>query len=172
LNFIADWRAVLLHLKDRAEIVIDFNTGERSVWHDESFTSPGETIGAPLKSMNVPATMRLRRYIPKKWRTPHFEKRVLFNRDCWCCQYCGKKLGWSTIEVEHVLPRSRGGTTSWMNCVSACHACNKKKDNMTPNEAGMRLLKKPTEPLPMHFWDVERSNCWHPTWDTFIVRDK
>jgi len=175
LHFLPDWRAVRLlmpdvHGKIRAEIVYDFQTGEPAVW-DEGFTSPGATPDAPLKSFPIPATLRLKKYVNKKWKPPRFRKKVLFNRDNWKCQYCGTKLGWHNIEIEHVMPSSRGGETTWLNCVSACKPCNKRKKNNTPEEAGMPLLRKPSIPTPLHFWDAFKSDAWHPSWDTFIPRN-
>jgi 5-methylcytosine-specific restriction endonuclease McrA len=96
---------------------------------------------------------------------------VLFNRDNWKCQYCGTKLGWHNITIDHVMPASRGGGTSWLNCVSACRPCNRRKDCKTPDEAGMKLLKKPANPTALHFWDALKTDCWHEDWDTFVPRE-
>lgn len=155
-------------MNNRAHVVVDFRTGELSVWDDGAFTSPGPTLDAPVRVIPVPATLKLYKYVNKKWKAPRFRKKVLFNRDGWRCQYCGEKLNWDNIEVEHVLPTSRGGQTTWLNCVSACHSCNSKKDDRTPEEAKMPLLKKPANPSSLHFWDATRSDCWCDTWDTFI----
>jgi 5-methylcytosine-specific restriction endonuclease McrA len=175
MHFVSDWRAVRLlmpdiHGKIRAEVVHDFTTGEAAFW-EEAFTSPGATPDAPLKSLQIPATLRLRKYVHKRWKAPRFRKKVLFNRDGWKCQYCATKLGWHNIEIEHVMPSSRGGATSWLNCVSACKSCNKRKANKTPEEAGMLLLKKPSVPTPLHFWDALKSDSWHSSWNTFIPRN-
>jgi 5-methylcytosine-specific restriction endonuclease McrA len=171
MHFMSDVRAFRLLMLGRAEVVIDFQTGLPSVWDDEAFTSPGPTIGSPLKQVPIPATIRLRKFVHKRWKPPRFRKKVLFNRDGWRCQYCGDKLGWDTIEIEHVMPVSRGGQTTWLNCVATCKPCNSEKDNRTPEEAGMRLLKKPAVPSALHFWDAMKSDSWCPTWDTFIPRN-
>ena len=169
LHFVPDWRAVKLLMNERADVVYDFTTGNACLW-DDAFTSPGPTLAAPLKNFYVPATLRLRRYVNKRWKEPRFRKRVLFNRDGWQCQYCGKRLNWNSIEVEHVVPRSRGGKTTWANCVAACKPCNSRKDSMTPDEAGMPLRKKPMSPTPMHFWDNSLSDSWHSSWETWLQR--
>jgi len=160
LHFLSDEDAIILFYKGRAEVVASFSTGMPSQW-DEVYNSPSTAI-------HVPATMRLKKYVHKKWKPPRFRKKVLFNRDGWRCQYCGTKLNAHTVEVEHVMPRSRGGPTSWLNCVTACKACNKRKLNMTPEEAGMPLLKKPANPTPLHFWDAARSEAWHPDWEQYL----
>lgn len=163
LHFISDWRAVRLLMNDRAEVVNNFETGVPSLW-EEAFTSATQSI-------QVPATLRLRKYVHKKWKAPRFRKKVLFNRDGWKCQYCGVKLQWHNITIDHVMPSSRGGGTTWLNCVTACRPCNRRKDDQTPEEAGMKLLKRPANPSALHFWDALKSDCWHGDWDTFIPRE-
>lgn len=165
LHFMSDTDAIILLYKGRAEVVIDFETGLPSVWEDDAFTTSEA-------SWPNPATLRLKRHVNKRWRPPRFRRRVLFNRDDWRCQYCGTRVRSDTVEIEHVLPRSRGGDTSWTNCVTSCHSCNKRKDDRTPDEAGMPLLKKPANPSSLHFWDATRSDCWHPTWDVWLRRDQ
>jgi len=159
LHFVNDHDAITLFYKGRAEIVVN-EDGKPSVW-DEVFNSPSTTI-------HVPATMRLLTYVNKRWRQPRFRKKVLFNRDDWKCQYCGHKMGWESVTIDHVMPSSRGGLTSWQNCVTACKPCNKRKANKTPDEAGMRLLKKPIAPHAIHFWNALKSNVWHADWDAYL----
>jgi hypothetical protein len=160
LNFISDERAMRLLMKGRAEIITNME-GKRSVWMGAYFVTTNTKF-------EVPATIKLITRINRKWKPPRFRKKVLFNRDGWKCQYCNSKLLWNTATIEHVHPQSRGGQTTWLNCVAACKPCNKKKANMTPDEAGMRLLKAPKEPNALHFWDVSRSSSWHPDWVMFI----
>jgi 5-methylcytosine-specific restriction endonuclease McrA len=163
LHFISDFDAITLFYKGRAEVIFGLD-GARSEW-DETFCSPSTTI-------RVPATMRLLKRVNKKWKQPRFRKKVLFNRDNWECQYCSTKLNWENITIDHVMPSSRGGTTSWLNCVAACKPCNKRKANYTPDEANMPLLKKSAVPSALHFWDAMRSNSWHEDWNTYVPRDK
>jgi 5-methylcytosine-specific restriction endonuclease McrA len=153
LNFISDQRAIRLSLKGRAEVI--------SLWEDAVFSSPNVNI-------TIPATLRLVNHVKRKWRPPRFRKKVLFNRDEWMCQYCSERLYWHNITIDHVIPRSRGGTTSWLNCVVACKPCNKAKANMTPEEAQMKLLRRPVAPTPLHFWDATRSSVWHNDWDWYL----
>lgn len=153
LHFITDMRAIVLLYSHKAEQV--------SEWDD--------VIKSPSATMNLPATIRLVNYITKRWRAPRFKRRALFNRDGWTCQYCGEKLNWSTITIDHITPRSRGGVTSWQNCVSSCSRCNKKKASLTLEEANMRLIKKPTVPQSYHFWNISvGSDEWHDDWAQFF----
>lgn len=164
LHFVSDIDAIILFYKGRAEVIISPTTGAPSEW-DDVFSSPSTSI-------HVPATLRLIKRVNKRWKPPRFRKKVLFNRDGWKCQYCGVKLAWANIEVEHVMPSSRGGQTTWLNCVSACKSCNKRKGPMTPEEAGMTLIKKPANPTPLHYWDAMKSDCWCPDWDLFIPQQQ
>lgn len=159
LHFLSDMDAITLYYKGRAEIVFNME-GNRSEW-DESFNSPSTII-------KIPATMRLLKRVNKRWKPPRFRKKVLFNRDGWKCQYCSVKLSWDVITIDHVMPSSRGGGTTWINCVSACKPCNKRKANRTPDEAGMNLLKAPAMPTSLHFWDAMKSTDWHPDWAMFL----
>lgn len=92
----------------------------------------------------VPTVLRLVRYVKLSWRSgkPRFSKHKLFERDRHQCAYCGK----AASTVDHVVPRSRGGLTSWENTVASCLKCNHKKANRTPDEAGMKLHVKPFIP--------------------------
>jgi len=98
----------------------------------------------------VPQVIRLLHYV----RVPHnlplpLSRRALLLRDDLTCQYCGAQPGRENLTIDHVIPRSRGGRTEWENVVAACGACNRKKGNRTPEEAGMKLLRKPHRP---RFW--------------------
>jgi 5-methylcytosine-specific restriction endonuclease McrA len=159
LHFLSDVEAFIMVYKGIAEIV-DLS-GKPSIWEGEQLTSPGRT-------WDVPATIRVLERVHKRWKVPRFRKKVLFNRDNWQCQYCHAPLHWSNVTIDHVQPKSRGGGTSWKNCVASCKPCNKKKANKTPVEAGMPLRKAPMEPSPLHFWDVAKGNDWHPDWEMFL----
>lgn len=99
-----------------------------------------ETFG----TFPVPLVLRLVRYVRLSWRKtkPKYSKTKLFQRDSGLCAYCGKAAN----TVDHIVPRSVGGQTTWMNTVCSCLKCNHKKSNRTPEAANMRLLFKPYEP--------------------------
>lgn len=83
-----------------------------------------------------------------------FSRRNLFRRDGHRCQYCGRRGSGSELSIDHVQPRSRGGPTSWENCVLACLRCNARKADRTPAEVGLRLARAPERPR------------WSPVLDT------
>ena len=101
----------------------------------------------------LPKVLMLSQYvnIPYKENLP--TRRNVLARDKWTCQYCNKGSKNKTkMTIDHVMPRSRGGDSSWTNLVAACERCNSVKGNRTPKECGMRLKKKPSRPtaIQMH----------------------
>lgn len=92
----------------------------------------------------LPRVLRLVRYVKLKFRTksPKWGRGLLLRRDNHQCGYCPAPAA----TVDHVLPRARGGTTTWLNTVAACWRCNSRKGARTPEEAGMRLRVQPFEP--------------------------
>ena len=161
LQFIDGTRAIKLMLKGRATVAFGM-TGLPSYWEDY--------VNSPTRNFKLPAVLRLNYYVNKRVyiKPPRFQKKVLFNRDSWKCQYCGLELCYSAITVDHIYPASRGGGTTWKNCVAACRNCNNNKGNRTPEEAGMNLLKQPIEPNTLHYWDLSRSSVWHEDWALFV----
>jgi len=130
-------RAVVLLLKDKAEMI------ERAEFelHSESCT-----IARPM-------VIRLVAYvrIPRDTHRRKITRRAVFARDDWTCQYCGSR---SNLTVDHVIPRSKGGLSSWENIVASCAPCNRRKGNALPRQAGMKLLKQPRTPSPHVFIQV------------------
>jgi 5-methylcytosine-specific restriction endonuclease McrA len=96
---------------------------------------------------SVVRLVHLRKHIP--WRVPIPSRENIFNRDGKRCAYCGSAWPKVVLELEHVLPRCRGGKSTWENLVAACHACNQKKGDKTPEEANMPLLRRPL-PATVH----------------------
>lgn len=75
-----------------------------------------------------------------------FSRRNIYKRDKYSCQYCGARPGGSELTIDHIVPRSHGGVSSWENCVLACVDCNSRKADRTPDQAHMPLLKEPIRP--------------------------
>lgn len=131
LNFISQQRAVVLLLKQKAEpIEVD----------------PDAALRSERLVIEAPVVIRLLTYVhvPYERFTVPLSRRTLINRDNHACQFCGDTEG--PLTIDHVVPRSRGGATSWENCVAACLRCNHRKGNRTPEEAHMRLLTTPRRP--------------------------
>jgi len=96
-----------------------------------------------------------------------FSRRNLFRRDQNRCQYCSKHPGTNELTIDHVLPRSRGGLSTWTNCVLACVPCNRRKANKLPHEAHMRLLRPAAEPNWTPVMEVPLGRM-RQTWRHFI----
>lgn len=110
----------------------------------ESIVTFEERIRAERVAFRRPSVVRLQRYIRFRPREIPLTKRNILRRDNYTCQYCGTKEG--PMTVDHVIPKHLGGTDSWENLVCACLSCNNKKGYRTPEEAGMKLLRRPTKP--------------------------
>jgi 5-methylcytosine-specific restriction endonuclease McrA len=120
--------------------------------HDfDSWASVRALEGVPLVrgvsiSFPVPEILVLNRFDRVPEGVVVFSRRNLFKRDKYTCQYCGAQPGTEELTIDHVLPRSRGGQSTWENCVLACVSCNARKASRTPAEAGLRLRSKPARP--------------------------
>lgn len=109
----------------------------------EILKSSDQPILAGVNRFVRPLIVRLYKYIKFRYGKLKINRNRLFRRDNHECVYCGNKRN---LTIDHILPKSRGGKNSWLNLVTCCFSCNVKKDNKTPEEAGMRLFKKPYEP--------------------------
>lgn len=103
-------------------------------------------VHAVTFSVRLPSVVRLLRLVRKPHTQPRFSRQNIYARDNYCCQYCGAKMSPEDLTYDHVIPKFRGGKTEWTNIVTCCMPCNRKKGGATPQEAGMRLLKKPARP--------------------------
>ena len=117
--------------------------------------------------IKVPEVILLTRYDGLPNPAAVFSRRNLFRRDHNTCQYCGSRPGTNELSIDHVLPRSRGGRSSWENCVLACVDCNRRKRDRTPTEAGLRLLHRPAKPRWSPFLEVPVGRV-RQSWERFV----
>jgi len=110
--------------------------------------APGQ-LHSQRQTVPVPSVIRLLEYRRIPHQTRALSRKNILMRDRYTCQYCQKVLNTSELTLDHVIPRSRGGETTWENLVACCHACNNKKGNRTPDEAGFKLLRQP-RPFSVH----------------------
>jgi 5-methylcytosine-specific restriction endonuclease McrA len=108
----------------------------------------GEYFRSSLQEFEIPSIIRLKNYVKVPHRKVALSRTNIFKRDGERCVYCGTT---KDLTIDHVIPRSKGGTESWENLVTACHSCNSKKGNRTPEEAGMTMLSKPFKPSYIFF---------------------
>ncbi|MFP6673679.1 MAG: HNH endonuclease [Pirellulaceae bacterium] len=136
----------------------DFQLYDWSDWATLEPRSTSEVIRTGSLVLRIPEVVVLTRFDRVAEQAVSFSRRNLYKRDKFTCQYCGAQPGPAELTVDHVIPRSKGGETSWENCVLACVDCNSHKANRTPAEAKMPLKRRPNRPRwgPL-FADHQRS---------------
>lgn len=125
-------RAICLVLSNKAEVLAAYEDSVRSV----------------TQVFKLPSVVRLVRYVRlvKRFGVVRCNRKNILLRDRHQCQYCSAHLTATGATIDHVIPRSRGGRTTWDNVVACCHPCNRRKGNDSLSDSGMRLSKKPTKP--------------------------
>ena len=149
LSVVSARRAVVLLVSRKADLV---HAGDES-WSSERLR------------IQVPTVVRLRRYVrvPYHRRIP-LNRRAVFARDQHRCQYCARPAE----NLDHVLPRSRGGDHTWENVVAACRPCNARKGDKTPDEARMALSAPPRAPRQQGWILIGLGSAPHPSWDAYL----
>jgi 5-methylcytosine-specific restriction endonuclease McrA len=130
-------------------------------------------IRSPTFTMRLPSVISLKEYVPTA-RRPAFTRFNVFLRDRFSCQYCGHPFPTHELTFDHVIPRARGGRTSWDNVVTACSPCNLRKGCRSARAAGMTLLTKPEQPTTFQLQVNGRSfppNYLHQSWRDFLYWD-
>jgi 5-methylcytosine-specific restriction endonuclease McrA len=137
INVCSVRRAVVLLLKEKAELL------ERATWelHAESTTVPRPVVIRLVSYVRVPRDTHKRK----------ITRRAVFARDSWTCQYCGSR---SNLTVDHVIPRSKGGLSTWENIVASCAPCNRRKGDLLPHQVRMHPRNAPRTPRPEVFIHV------------------
>jgi 5-methylcytosine-specific restriction endonuclease McrA len=100
-------------------------------------------------TLRLPSVIRLLEYRRIPHQTRALSRKNILMRDRYTCQYCHKTLPSGELTLDHVIPRSRAGDTTWENLVACCHPCNNRKGCRTPDEAGMKLARLP-RPFSLH----------------------
>ena len=116
----------------------------------------------------VPRIIRLVFYDRLPRRDVKLNRRNIYARDRSRCQYCGKKFTTAELSLDHVVPRSRGGTTDWPNLVCCCVKCNVRKGGRMPAEAGMKLVARPVRPRRSPLVTVRLTNEKYQSWKQFL----
>ena len=130
-------------------------------------------VRAPNFEMKLPSVLALKEFVPMG-RSPAFTRFNVFLRDRWDCQYCGDHFKTHELTFDHVIPRSRGGKTSWENIVAACRDCNSLKGNYMPHEVHMYPVREPRRPSVHELqYNGKRfpPNFLHESWGDFLYWD-
>ena len=141
-------RALVLVLNDKADVI----------------QTNGHRYRSEREDHQAPSVVRLRRFVHVPYRRrAALSRRGVFIRDNFTCQYCGR----AAENVDHVVPRSRGGPHEWENVVAACRRCNSKKMDLMPAECGMVLRRAPFAPRAA-FWLVVAVGGFHDDWQPYL----
>ncbi len=141
-------RAVTLLCNDAARVVdpADYRLMSWDEWVQLVPDDHEQCIRSARLKLKVPEVICLATFDRLPNTAVTFSRRNVAKRDHFICQYCGAQPGADSITIDHVLPRSQGGASSWTNCAAACLGCNTKKGDRTPEQAGMRLRRRPVRP--------------------------
>jgi len=144
-------RAVCLVLGEKAEVV-----------HDDS---EGALLRSATTILAAPSVIRLRRYVrvPHRSRVP-LTRGALMRRDNYNCAYCGHRAE----TIDHVIPRSRGGTHTWENCVASCMRCNHSKADRLIEELGWTMNRIPSAPRGAHWRLIGAAHDGDPQWAAYL----
>jgi 5-methylcytosine-specific restriction endonuclease McrA len=130
-------------------------------------------VHSPSMSMKLPSVLALKEYIAPAQK-PAFTRFNVYLRDEWRCQYCAQIFRTHELTFDHVIPRSKGGNTSWENIVASCRSCNTRKSDHMPSKCGMHPIRVPYEP---DLYDLRAKgrkfppNFLHESWSDFLYWD-
>lgn len=137
-------------------------------WKKLEILEGDQVIGTPNGKIKIPKIIILSNYSKQPMKTLKFGIAGLWKRDKGICQYTGKKLKKSQANIDHIIPQSKGGDTSWENCVLSDIKVNQKKADRTPRQAGLRLLNKPIRPAKVPSSVLIENKFDIPEWNMFL----
>ena len=176
VNVIGVERAFSLLALDHAQVIYaedgSFRVFDSGAWFEHcretEFVPGARVVHTVSQPVLVPGVLLLRGYDRMLLQEMKFNRQNLLERDDYRCQYCGKNLPNKELNMDHVIPRDRGGGTSWENVVISCIRCNSKKSNRLPKEAGMHLLKEPKRPPRRPFMTSLYGKSVDKSWEYFL----
>lgn len=144
-------RTLLLNATYEPLMVIDWRRAISLVFLGKSdvLAEHDRKIRSVSANIRIPSVVRLRERVRRSEPVIRFSRTNVYARDGHRCQYCAGKFPASELTFDHVIPRSRGGQTNWVNIVTCCVDCNRIKADRTPAEAGMTLLTRPARPTSL-----------------------
>ncbi len=161
--------AEVVHVEDGAFTGHDFES-----WREVSQARAGyqrhghDWIRCVRFELAVPRIIRLLIYERLPRQSVKFNRRNIYARDSSRCQYCGSRLPTSELSLDHVVPRSQGGKSTWDNIVCCCIRCNVRKGGRRPEEAHMRLITKPVKPKRPPAITVRLTSEKYASWKQFL----
>ena len=160
--------AEVISVNDGAYTNYDFDSWVELSQYRDQFTPDYDWVKTVRLHIAVPKIIRLLDYDRLPAQTVKLNRRNIYARDTNHCQYCGKKFPTSELTLDHILPRTQGGKSSWTNLVCACVACNSRKGGRTPHEARMKLLRKPYQPRRNPVINLRLGLDKYASWQSFL----
>lgn len=147
----------------------NFFTHNFESWRDFSSREPhDEMVHTIAFKIRIPRVIVLMLFDRMPRKEVKFTRHNIFERDKNTCQYCGQVFDRRDLNLDHVIPRDKGGATTWENIVCSCIPCNTRKGNRLPHEAGMHLIRKPVRPKWRPFVHITFDSQLHESWRHFI----
>ncbi|MFQ3271058.1 MAG: 5-methylcytosine-specific restriction endonuclease McrA [Lentimonas sp.] len=176
VNIVGVQRAFGLLLQDHAQVIYtgdgSFQVMDSAAWLEHSAADEPTDAEAYVQTVRlrvrVPKVLLLRSYDKLPVQEVRFSRDNLFERDHYRCQYCGHNFPDHKLNMDHVIPRAKGGRTSWENIVTSCIPCNTRKANRLPHQASMHLMKKPERPRWRPFISSLIDQDYDADWEHFI----
>lgn len=176
VNIVGVQRSFSLLLQDHAQVIYtgdgSFRLMDSGAWlqlSEAAVPSDDEAFIQTVRlRIRIPKVLLLRDYDQLPAQAVRFSRETLFKRDHYRCQYCGNNYADSHLNMDHVIPKDRGGRTSWENIVTSCMKCNTHKANRLPHQADMHLIRKPERPKWRPFISSLIGQDYDPDWDNFI----
>jgi 5-methylcytosine-specific restriction endonuclease McrA len=160
-------RAFTLLYQGIARVVNEqYQTFDFEAWSQLAVARDAEAIGTPGGRIRIPRVIVLVAFDRLPKRHVRFSRINLMARDNFQCQYCGRRPQRAELNLDHVVPRSLGGRSTWENVVTSCVDCNRRKGGRTPKQAHVKLMRKPERPrwtpLANLMWSSVRYQEWRP----------
>jgi len=164
-------RALILLYRGAAKAVDQqYQTFDFESWAEVSAAVHEESIGTPHKRLRVPRVILLQAYDHLPRARVRFSRLNIYARDRNTCQYCWRRPQRAELNLDHVVPRSHGGVTSWENVVCSCVPCNLRKGGRTPDQAHMKLLRQPIRPRWTPFFrGPPKTGAFYEQWLPFLT---
>jgi 5-methylcytosine-specific restriction endonuclease McrA len=137
-------------------------------WSELAAAAHQDVIRTVTRRIRIPRVIVLLTYEHLPKARVRFSRFNIYARDDSTCQYCGRRLPRSELNLDHVIPRSRGGSTTWENVVCSCVACNLRKGGRTPDEAGLRLKRAPSRPRWTPVFRSATRRAFYREWMPFL----
>ena len=148
-----------------------YQTFDFEGWRNGGAPSEVDCIGSPSGTVPIPRVIVLTSFDRVPRRQIRFSRTNIFSRDQFTCQYCGISPPRSDLNLDHVVPRTQGGRTTWENVVCCCVSCNRNKGGRTPRQAGLRLRRQPARPRWSPVMSVSASKVRYHEWRPFLIPD-